>query len=55
MSQQETPKCPHCGVEMKKWRTPADSTWGTALFCSRLGLDDGVTEGEGIIQTPVES
>jgi len=28
MSEQEKPKCRHCGVEMKKWRTPADSTWG---------------------------
>jgi hypothetical protein len=31
MNQQETPKCPHCEVKMKKWRTPADSTWGTAF------------------------
>jgi len=31
MNQQETPKCPHCEVKMKKWKTPADSTWGTAF------------------------
>ena len=31
MNQQETPKCPHCEVKMKKWRPPADSTWGTAF------------------------
>jgi len=29
MSEQEKPKCRHCDVEMKKWRTPANSTWGT--------------------------
>ena len=28
MSEEATPKCPHCGVEMKKWRTPENSTWG---------------------------
>jgi hypothetical protein len=27
MEQKETPKCPHCDVEMKKWRAPEDSTW----------------------------
>ncbi len=27
MNEQEIPKCPHCGADMKKWRTPADSTW----------------------------
>ncbi len=27
MSEQQTPRCPYCGVEMKKWRTPANSTW----------------------------
>jgi hypothetical protein len=27
MSEQEIPKCRHCGVEMKKWRTPQLSTW----------------------------
>jgi len=31
MNQQETPKCPHCEVKMKKWRTPAGSTWGTTF------------------------
>lgn len=29
MSHKEKCTCPHCGKEMKKWRTPADSTWGT--------------------------
>ena len=29
MSGQETPKCPHCGTDMKKWSTPANSTWGS--------------------------
>jgi len=27
MDQTKKPICPHCGVEMKKWRTPASSTW----------------------------
>jgi hypothetical protein len=27
MSEQETPKCPHCGMNMNKWRPPANSTW----------------------------
>ena len=31
MNQKKAPKCPHCGVQMKKWRTPPDSTWGTAF------------------------
>jgi len=30
MSDPERPKCPHCNQEMKKWRPPADSTWGDA-------------------------
>ena len=29
MNDQKRPKCPHCDVEMKKWGTPANSTWGT--------------------------
>ena len=29
MSDQEIPKCPHCGEEMKKWRTPEHSTWSS--------------------------
>lgn len=29
MSNQETPTCRHCGVQMKKWRSPANSTWTT--------------------------
>ena len=31
MNQQETPKCPHCGAEIKQWITPQDSTWGTVF------------------------
>jgi hypothetical protein len=31
MNQEERPTCPHCGESLKKWRTPADSTWGTAF------------------------
>jgi len=27
MNAQEKPQCPHCGVEMKRWSTPPDSTW----------------------------
>ncbi len=27
MTQQETPRCPHCDEEMKRWRTPENSTW----------------------------
>jgi len=27
MGRQELPQCPHCGVEMKKWKTPQLSTW----------------------------
>ncbi len=26
---EERPKCPYCNLEMKKWRTPPFSTWGT--------------------------
>ncbi|MBN1103920.1 MAG: ogr/Delta-like zinc finger family protein, partial [Deltaproteobacteria bacterium] len=29
MASGDKPHCPHCGAEMKKWRTPPDSTWGT--------------------------
>ena len=29
MSQKDIPKCSHCGATMKKWKTPANSTWGT--------------------------
>jgi hypothetical protein len=29
MNPKERPTCPHCGEGLKKWRTPADSTWGT--------------------------
>ena len=31
MDQMQRPKCPHCGVEMKKWRSPANSTWGASF------------------------
>lgn len=31
MEKGEIPKCPHCGVDMKKWETPPASTW-SALF-----------------------
>ena len=31
MSEKDDPKCPHCGAVMKKWRTPLNSTWGTAF------------------------
>jgi len=27
MESKGKPACPHCGVEMKKWRTPGYSTW----------------------------
>ncbi len=30
MNQKDVSKCPHCGVEMKKWRTPPQSTWNSA-------------------------
>ena len=29
MSSEKKPCCPHCGGEMKKWRTPPDSSWET--------------------------
>ncbi len=29
MSKQEASKCPHCDVEMKKWKTPVSSTWSS--------------------------
>ena len=31
MSDQEKPKCPHCDAEMKRWRTPDQSTWASAF------------------------
>ena len=31
MSDQEKPKCPHCDAEMKRWRTPDQSTWSSAF------------------------
>jgi hypothetical protein len=31
MSDKDNPRCPHCSAVMKKWRTPADSTWGTSF------------------------
>ncbi len=24
--------CPHCGVPMKKWQTPGESTWGGSYW-----------------------
>jgi len=24
----ETPRCPHCGAALSRWRTPALSSWG---------------------------
>jgi hypothetical protein len=29
MNEKKKDICPHCGMEMKKWRTPENSTWGT--------------------------
>jgi ssDNA-binding Zn-finger/Zn-ribbon topoisomerase 1 len=29
MERKEKPVCPHCGAEMKKWRTPENSTWSS--------------------------
>jgi len=29
MNQQPPPTCPHCGAEMKKWKTPQASTWSS--------------------------
>ncbi len=29
MTQQETPRCPHCDEEMKRWRNPEHSTWSS--------------------------
>ena len=31
MDQQETPECPRCGVGMKKWQPPANSTWSPSF------------------------
>jgi hypothetical protein len=31
MEKIEKPVCPHCGVQMRKWRTPPESTWGTVF------------------------
>jgi len=27
-----TPRCPHCGREMKRWRVPLESTWPHEFF-----------------------
>lgn len=32
MTNKETPHCPHCGQEMKKWRVPIQSTWPNEFF-----------------------
>ena len=29
MSDDTKTMCPHCGVKMRKWRNPSESTWGT--------------------------
>ena len=29
VNQKETPKCPHCNEDMKKWRSPENSTWSS--------------------------
>jgi hypothetical protein len=29
MIEEEKTICPHCGQKMKKWKTPAASTWGS--------------------------
>ena len=28
----KTPRCPHCGQEMKKWQVPITSTWPNEFF-----------------------
>jgi hypothetical protein len=28
MDHQDIPKCQYCNLEMKKWKPPANSTWG---------------------------
>ena len=32
MNYKKTPICPHCGIEMKKWRVPHISTWPDDFF-----------------------
>ncbi len=27
VNKKETPQCPHCHKDMKKWRSPENSTW----------------------------
>ncbi len=29
MPENERPACPHCGAELKKWKTPPMSTWAS--------------------------
>ena len=31
MNGKKIPKCPHCNVEMKKWKVPDNSTWSIAF------------------------
>jgi len=28
----KTPRCPHCGQKMKKWKVPIASTWPNEFF-----------------------
>ncbi len=30
MNQKEIPQCPHCNEDMKKWRSPENSTWSSS-------------------------
>jgi len=30
VNQKEIPQCPHCNEDMKKWRSPEDSTWSSS-------------------------
>lgn len=32
MSDMERPRCSYCSQEMKKWETPANSTWATPFL-----------------------
>ena len=31
-TEENPPRCPHCGAAMKKWRIPAESTWPFDFF-----------------------
>jgi hypothetical protein len=30
VNRKETPQCPHCNEDMKKWRSPEYSTWSSS-------------------------